>query len=249
MRDRIIVGNWKMNKDFEETEKMLTELKSYSEPSSVKIMIAPSFTQLYQSVQSLKSTNFYVAAQNIGIAESGAYTGEISPKMLKGIGVNTVIIGHSERRNIFQENDNFLTKKIKIAIESDVKVIFCLGEKLEDRISNNHFEIVAQQLKKTIFNLSNKSMTKIILAYEPVWAIGTGETATAAQAQEMHFYIRKLISSNFNSKIADNVSILYGGSVKPENAKEIFNESDVDGGLIGGASLNAEDFMKIVNSF
>ena len=249
MRDRIIVGNWKMNKDFEETEKMLTQLKSYSEPSSVKIMIAPSFTQLYQSVQSLKSTNFYVAAQNIGIAESGAYTGEVSPKMLKGIGVNTVIIGHSERRNIFQENDNFLTKKIKIAIESDVKVIFCLGEKLEDRISNNHFEIVAQQLKKTIFNLSNKSMTKIILAYEPVWAIGTGETATAAQAQEMHFYIRKLISSNFNSKIADNVSILYGGSVKPENAKEIFSESDVDGGLIGGASLNAEDFMKIVNSF
>ena len=170
--------------------------------------------------------------------------------MLKGIGVNTVIIGHSERRNIFQENDNFLTKKIKIAIESDIEVIFCLGEKLEDRISNNHFEIVAQQLKKTIFNLSNKSiMTKIILAYEPVWAIGTGETATSAQAQEMHFYIRKLISSNFNSKIADNVSILYGGSVKPENAKEIFSESDVDGGLIGGASLNAEDFMRIANSF
>ena len=249
MRDRIVVGNWKMNKDFEETEKMLTQLKSYSKPSGAKIMIAPSFTQLYQSVQSLKSTNIYVAAQNIGIAESGAYTGEVSPKMLKGVGVNTVIIGHSERRNIFQENDNFLTKKIKIALESDIMVIFCLGEKLEDRISNNHFEIVSHQLKKTIFNLSYKSMTNIILAYEPVWAIGTGETATAAQAQEMHFYIRNLISSHFNSKIADNISILYGGSVKPENAKEIFSESDVDGGLIGGASLNAEDFMKIANSF
>ena len=249
MRERIVVGNWKMNKDFEETEKMLTQLKSYSESPSVKIMIAPSFTQLYQSVQSLKSTNIYVAAQNVGIAESGAYTGEVSPKMLKGIGVNTVIIGHSERRNIFRENDNFLTKKIKIAVESDIEVIFCLGEKLEDRISNNHFEIVAQQLKKTIFNLSNKSMMNIKLAYEPVWAIGTGETATAAQAQEMHFYIRKLISSHFNSKIANNVSILYGGSVKPENAKEIFSELDVDGGLIGGASLNAEDFMKIANSF
>jgi len=249
MRDRIVVGNWKMNKDFEETEKMLTQLKSFSEPSSVKIMIAPSFTQLYQSVQSLKSTNFYVAAQNIGIAESGAYTGEVSPKMLKGIGVNTVIIGHSERRNIFQENDNFLIKKIKIAVKSNIKIIFCLGEKLEDRISNNHFDIVAQQLKKTIFNLSNKSMMNVILAYEPVWAIGTGETATASQAQEMHLYIRKLISSHFNSKIANNVSILYGGSVKPGNAKEIFSELDVDGGLIGGASLNAEDFMKIANSF
>ena len=249
MRDRIVVGNWKMNKDFEETEKMLAQLKSYSESPSVKIMIAPSFTQLYQSVQSLKSTNIYVAAQNIGIAESGAYTGEVSPKMLKGIGVNTVIIGHSERRNIFRENDNFLTKKIKIAVESDIEVIFCLGEKLDDRRSNNHFEIVAQQLKKTIFNLSNKSMMNIILAYEPVWAIGTGENATAGQAQEMHFYIRNLISTHFNSKIADKVPILYGGSVKPENAKEIFTEPDVDGGLIGGASLKAEDFMKIANSF
>ncbi len=249
MRDRIVAGNWKMNNDFNETEKLLDQLKLYPEPADVKIMIAPSFTQLYQSVQLLKSTNISVVAQNMGAAHSGAYTGEVSPKMLKGIGVNTVIIGHSERRDIFKEDDMFLTKKIKIAIESDVEVIFCLGEKLEDRISNNHFEIVAQQLKKTIFNLSNKSMTKIILAYEPVWAIGTGETATAAQAQEMHFYIRKLISSNFNSKIADNVSILYGGSVKPENAKEIFSESDVDGGLIGGASLNAEDFMRIANSF
>ena len=198
-----------------------------------------------------------VSASEVGFSQENALgmgglnirTGEVSPKMLKGIGVNTVIIGHSERRNIFQENDNFLTKKIKIAIESDIEVIFCLGEKLEDRISNNHFEIVAQQLKKTIFNLSNKSMMNIKLAYEPVWAIGTGETATAAQAQEMHFYIRKLISSHFNSKIANNVSILYGGSVKPENAKEIFSELDVDGGLIGGASLNAEDFMKIANSF
>ena len=249
MRDKIVAGNWKMNKDFKETEKMLAHLKSYSEPPDIKIMIAPSFTQLYQSVQSLKSTNISVVAQNIGIAQSGAYTGEVSPKMLQGIGVNTVIIGHSERRIIFQEDNAFLTKKIKIAIESDIRVIFCLGEKLEDRISNNHFEIVAEQLKRTLFNFSKESMTNIILAYEPIWAIGTGETATAAQAQEMHFYIRNLVSSRFNSKLANNVSILYGGSVKPDNAKEIFSESDVDGGLIGGASLNAEDFMKIANSF
>ena len=249
MRNKIVAGNWKMNKDFSETEKMLTLLKSYSLPPNVEIMIAPSFTQLYQSVQSLKSTNISVVAQNIGIAQSGAYTGEVSPKMLKGIGVNTVIIGHSERRNFFQEDDDFLTKKIKIAIESGIKVIFCLGEKLEDRISNNHFEIVADQLNNTLFNLSNNNMVNVILAYEPVWAIGTGETATAAQAQEMHFYIRNLISTHFNSKIADNVPILYGGSVKPVNAKEIFREPDVDGGLIGGASLIAEDFMKIANSF
>ena len=249
MRDRIVAGNWKMNNDFNETEKLLDQLKSYSEPPDVKIMIAPSFTQLYQSVQLLKSTNISVVAQNVGVAPSGAYTGEVSPKMLKGIGVNTVIIGHSERREIFKEDDNFLTKKIKIAIESDLKVIFCFGEKLEDRVLKNHFEIVANQLKVALLNLSDKNMMKIILAYEPVWAIGTGETASAAQAQEMHYYIRNIISSHFDSKVADNIPILYGGSVKPNNAKEIFSEPDVDGGLIGGASLNAEDFINIANSF
>ena len=249
MRDRIVAGNWKMNNDFNETEKLLDQLKLYPEPADVKIMIAPSFTQLYQSVQLLKSTNISVVAQNMGAAHSGAYTGEVSPKMLKGIGVNTVIIGHSERRDIFKEDDMFLTKKIKVAIESDLKVIFCFGEKLEDRESKNHFEIVANQLKVALLNLSDKNIMKIILAYEPVWAIGTGETASAAQAQEMHSYIRNLISSHFDSKVADKVPILYGGSVKPSNAKEIFSESDVDGGLIGGASLNAEDFMNIANSF
>lgn len=249
MRDRIVAGNWKMNNDFNETEKLLDQLKLYPEPADVKIMIAPSFTQLYQSVQLLKSTNISVVAQNMGAAHSGAYTGEVSPKMLKGIGVNTVIIGHSERRDIFKEDDMFLTKKIKVAIESDLKVIFCFGEKLEDRELKNHFEIVANQLKVALLNLSDKNIMKIILAYEPVWAIGTGETASAAQAQEMHSYIRNLISSHFDSKVADKVPILYGGSVKPSNAKEIFSESDVDGGLIGGASLNAEDFMNIANSF
>jgi len=249
MRDRIVAGNWKMNNDFNETEKLLDQLKLYPEPPDVKIMIAPSFTQLYQSVQLLKSTNISVVAQNMGTASSGPYTGEVSPKMLKGIGVNTVIIGHSERRDIFKEDDMFLTKKIKIAIESDLKVIFCFGEKLEDRELKNHFEIVANQLKVALLNLSDKNIMKIILAYEPVWAIGTGETASAAQAQEMHSYIRNLISSHFDSKVADKVPILYGGSVKPSNAKEIFSESDVDGGLIGGASLNAEDFMNIANSF
>jgi len=249
MRDKIVAGNWKMNNDFKETNEILQQLKSYAEPPNVEIMVAPSFTQLHQSVQLLKSTNISVVSQNISVAQSGAYTGEVSPKMLKGIGVNIAIIGHSERRNIFQEDDDFLIKKIKNAIESDIKVIFCFGENLEDRRLKNHFKIVREQLKKTLFNLSNKDMMNIILAYEPVWAIGTGETATAAQAQEMHFYIRNLLSSHFNSKIADNVSILYGGSVKPNNAKEIFGEPDVDGGLIGGASLNAKDFMNIANSF
>ena len=169
--------------------------------------------------------------------------------MLKSIGVNSVIIGHSERRSLYHESDEILNNKVKSAIESDMEIIFCFGEELDDRKSGQQFEIINKQLSSTLFNMSELDWKKIILAYEPVWAIGTGETASPSQAQEMHAYIRKIISNRYNDNLANNVSILYGGSVKPSNVKEIFKGSDVNGGLIGGASLNADDFMAIVNAF
>ena len=197
----------------------------------------------------LKGTQISVAAQNMNAASSGAFTGEVSAAMLKSIGVNSVIIGHSERRSLYHESDEILNNKVKSAIESDMEIIFCFGEELDDRKSGQQFEIINKQLSSTLFNMSELDWKKIVLAYEPVWAIGTGETASPSQAQEMHAYIRKIISNRYNDNLANNVSILYGGSVKPSNVKEIFKGSDVNGGLIGGASLNADDFMAIVNSF
>ena len=182
-------------------------------------------------------------------APSGAYTGEVSAGMLKGIGVQIVILGHSERRALFHETDAHLAEKVKTALAAGMEVIFCFGEELEDRKASAHFDVVEKQLKNTLFDLEASAWKKIILAYEPVWAIGTGETASPQQAQEMHAHIRNLILNHYNSSVADEVSILYGGRVKPNNAKEIFSGADVDGGLIGGASLDAEDFMAIVNAF
>ncbi|MBT8295485.1 MAG: triose-phosphate isomerase, partial [Gramella sp.] len=203
----------------------------------------------YPTFQALKGTPVIVAAQNMHGEENGAYTGEISAAMLKSVGVNTVIIGHSERRAYFNETGEILSKKVKTAIENDMKVIFCFGEELEDRKNEKHFDLVEKQLKEGLFDLPQSSWNSIILAYEPVWAIGTGETASPEQAQEMHKHIRTLLNKNVGKEVAENTSILYGGSVKPANAKEIFAKEDVDGGLIGGASLNAVDFIAIVNSF
>ena len=249
MKNKIVAGNWKMNNDKIQTKSLLNKLNSYNIPDDVRIIVAPSYTQLDQSIQILKGTKIGVAAQNMNAASSGAFTGEVSAEMLKGIGVNSVIIGHSERRSLFHESDEILNKKVKSAIESNMEIIFCFGEELDDRNSGIHFEIIKKQLSNTLFNLSESDWKKIILAYEPVWAIGTGETASPSQAQEMHAHIRKLISNKYNENLANNVSILYGGSVKPNNVKEIFKGPDVDGGLIGGASLNADDFMAIVNAF
>ena len=249
MKNKIVAGNWKMNNDKAQTKSLLNKLISYNIPDYVRVIVAPSYTQLDQSVQILKGTKISVAAQNMNAASSGAFTGEVSAEMLKGIGVNSVIIGHSERRSLFHESDEILNKKVKSAIESNMEIIFCFGEELDDRNSGLHFEIIKKQLSNTLFNLSESDWKKIILAYEPVWAIGTGETASPSQAQEMHAHIRKLISNRYDEKLANNVSILYGGSVKPNNVKEIFKGPDVDGGLIGGASLNVQDFMTIVNAF
>ena len=238
-----------MNNDKEQTKSLLNKLNSYKIPDDVRVIVAPSYTHLDQSIQMLKGTQISVAAQNMNAASSGAFTGEVSAAMLKSIGVNSVIIGHSERRSLYHESDEILNNKVKSAIESDMEIIFCFGEELDDRKSGQQFEIINKQLSSTLFNMSELDWKKIVLAYEPVWAIGTGETASPSQAQEMHAYIRKIISNRYNDNLANNVSILYGGSVKPSNVKEIFKGSDVNGGLIGGASLNADDFMAIVNAF
>jgi len=249
MRKNIVAGNWKMNNDLVATQTLISELKEQSITTDVEVMIAPVFTNLLSAFESLKESTIEVVAQNMHFAESGAYTGEVSAKMLKSIGVQTVILGHSERREYFNEDDALLKQKVAAALANEMCIIFCFGEKLEDRSSENHFKVVENQIKNALFHLSETDWSSIILAYEPVWAIGTGETASPEQAQEMHSFIRNLVSDNYNSTISQNVSILYGGSVKPNNANEIFGKPDVDGGLIGGAALNAESFMAIVNSF
>ena len=250
MRKKIVAGNWKMNNDLAETQELLSHLKMQlvKEPEA-EVMVAPAFTNLYSAFESLKDTQVQVVAQNMHQAENGAYTGEVSAKMLKSIGVDTVILGHSERRAHFGETNEILAEKVNAALKSGMKIIFCFGEELADRKNDKHFDLVAKQLEESLYQISDSDWENVVLAYEPVWAIGTGETASPEQAQEMHAFIRKNISDKFNDEIAQNVSILYGGSVKPANAKEIFAKEDVDGGLIGGASLKAVDFVEIINAF
>ncbi len=248
MRSKIVAGNWKMNKNLAETEALLTELAAKLPDTTAEVMVAPTFVNLATAVNSLESSTINAIAQNMHFAESGAYTGEISADMLQSIGVDTVILGHSERRAYFGETDEILEKKVKTAITKNLRIVFCFGEELADRKSGNHFKVVESQIKNALFSLDKSAWGSIVLAYEPVWAIGTGETASAEQAQEMHAFIRKTITEAYNAEIANNVSILYGGSVKPANAKEIFSKPDVDGGLIGGAALVADDFVAIIKA-
>ncbi|MEM9078048.1 MAG: triose-phosphate isomerase [Bacteroidota bacterium] len=248
MRTQIVAGNWKMNKTMSETEGLLSELSAKVPDTHAQVIVAPTFVNLVTAKNALESSTIQVAAQNMHFAESGAFTGEISADMLLDIGLDTVILGHSERRALFGEDDALLAKKVDTAIAKDITAIFCFGEELDDRKSGNHFSVVENQLKEALFHLEEKAWGKIVLAYEPVWAIGTGETASPEQAQEMHAFIRKTISEAYNPSIADNVSILYGGSVKPGNAADIFSKPDVDGGLIGGASLKADDFISIIKA-
>lgn len=250
MRDKIVAGNWKMNNDLSQTEELLKGIKKqWEEKPGVRVIVAPAFTNLYHAFDSLREIPVEVAAQNMNEHDSGAYTGEISAAMLTSVGVKTVILGHSERRSIFKETDEVLAKKVDSALKNEMEVIFCCGEELEDRKGENHFVVVKEQLEKGLFHIAPDAWKNIVIAYEPVWAIGTGETASPEQAQEMHAFIRKTISQKFGEDISTEVSILYGGSVKPANAEEIFTKEDVDGGLIGGASLKAEDFLAIVRAF
>ncbi|MDO5981550.1 triose-phosphate isomerase [Flavivirga spongiicola] len=249
MRKNIVAGNWKMNNDLTQTETLLDDLKTKTKTSNAEVMVAPTFTNLYQANKALESSGIEVVAQNMHFAEKGAYTGEISASMLKSIDVETVILGHSERREYFNETDEMLAKKVDAALANNLRVIFCFGEVLDDRKSGNHENVVGSQIKNALFHLEASAFENIVLAYEPVWAIGTGETASPEQAQDMHAFIRKTLNDKYGNEVADAVSILYGGSVKPGNAQEIFSKPDVDGGLIGGAALNADDFFAIVNAF
>ena len=248
MRKKIVAGNWKMNNGLSETIELINNLKQNLSDSDVKVMIAPSYPFLKTAVDQVGDGSIEVISQNINDNKSGAYTGEVSIDMLNSIGVNTTLIGHSERRAYYNEDDALLLKKINLALENNMDIIFCFGEELKDRKSNSYFDIVKAQLENTVMKLEPNSWKNIVLAYEPVWAIGTGETASAEQAQEIHKFVRNCISEHFSSEIADNVPILYGGSVKPSNAVEIFNKKDVDGGLIGGAALNAHDFVEIIKA-
>lgn len=248
MRSKIVAGNWKMNKNALETATLLTEISGKLPDTHAEVMVAPAFVNLAEAVKHLKGSKVVAIAQNMHFAESGAFTGEISADMLLSIGIDTAIIGHSERRAYFHETDEILAKKVKAALAKKMRVMFCFGEELNERKSGQHFEVVKRQLKNALFALDAGAWKHIILAYEPVWAIGTGETASPEQAQEMHAFIRKTIEEAYSMAIADKVSILYGGSVKPGNAAEIFSKPDVDGGLIGGASLVADDFLAIVKA-
>ena len=248
MRHKIIAGNWKMNNDREETKSLIDSLKSISYPKEIRVMVSPSYVHLSDAVRMLKDHKLEVLAQNMHFLNNGAYTGEVSVKMLKSIGVNKVILGHSERRTFYNETEDSLKEKIKIAVENDFEIIFCFGEQLSDRKNGKHFDVIENQLRNPLFHLGSSSWKKIILAYEPVWAIGTGETATPDQVQETHSFIRGLIKENYSSDLANSISILYGGSVKSKNSKEIFSKDDVDGGLIGGASLDFKEFVQIIKS-
>ncbi|MCH7524602.1 MAG: triose-phosphate isomerase [Bacteroidetes bacterium] len=249
MRKNIVAGNWKMNNDLAQTQALISDLKKQTQTSNAEVMIAPTFTNLYSACEALREANIEVIAQNMHFAKNGAYTGEISAGMLKSIGIETVILGHSERRAQFGETDALLAEKVNAALENNMRIIFCFGEELNDRKTDNHFNVVEGQIKNGLFHLPENAWNSIVLAYEPVWAIGTGETASPDQAQEMHKFIRETLENKYGVDVANSVSILYGGSVKPNNAKEIFSKPDVDGGLIGGAALNTEDFYAIVNAF
>ena len=251
MRTKIVAGNWKLNNDKKGSKNLIKELKKAIKENPLqdtRVIVAPTFVNLSASVKAAKKSKIEVVAQNMHQAANGAFTGEVSADMLKAVGVETVILGHSERRTYFNETDGALAEKVNTVLEKGMEAIFCFGELLEDRKSGNHFSVVESQLKNALFHLEGKDWAHIILAYEPVWAIGTGETASAAQAQEMHAFIRSIIEKQYNTSIADAVSILYGGSVKPANAAEIFSKPDVDGGLIGGAALNVADFVGIINA-
>jgi len=251
MRSKIVAGNWKMNNDNKQTKALVKGIRKSIKKlplNNTRVIVAPSFVNLSTAIKRAKKSNLEVVAQNMHQSKNGAFTGAISAEMLKGIGVSTVILGHSERRALFGETDAVLTEKVNAALENEFEIIFCFGEQLADRKSGNHFDVVKSQLEKGLFHLDAISWNTIVLAYEPVWAIGTGETASPEQAQEMHAFIRKLLQEKYSTEVADATSIVYGGSVKPSNAEEIFSKKDVDGGLIGGASLKIEDFTAIIKA-
>lgn len=251
MRKKIVAGNWKMNKLYVEGLQLVADImvKLSSLPEGHLVILCPPFIHLSELAKMLKNeSHVKLGAQNCHYYENGAFTGEVSAPMLSSLGVEYVITGHSERRQLFYETNEIITKKVQAILANGLKVIFCCGESLEEREQGNHINFVRQQIEDSLFNLSSKELNSVVIAYEPIWAIGTGENASPEQAQEMHHVIRSLMSDKFGAEIADNKTILYGGSVNAENATTLFSQPDVDGGLVGGASLKANEFVKIVQS-
>jgi len=252
MRKKIVAGNWKCNTNLQEgieLAKAVNKITAGKDIKDVVIILGPPFTHLAGVIESVDTDRIGVSAQNCAAEPKGAFTGEISAEMVKSTGAEYVILGHSERRRYYGETSEILNKKLALALENELTPIYCCGEPLNIREANEHKDYVKNQLEETIFRLSAEDFKKIIIAYEPIWAIGTGKTATAEQAQEIHGFIRSAIAEKFGREIADETSILYGGSCKPTNAKELFANEDVDGGLIGGASLKPEDFLGIIKGF
>ena len=251
MRKKIVAGNWKMNKNLQEGLALAQELDASLKGKQVncEVVIGTPFIHLASVVKAIDTEKIGVAAQNCADKASGAYTGEVSAEMVASTGAKYVILGHSERRAYYHETAGMLKEKVLLALENKLTPIFCIGEVLEEREANRHFDVVKSQITSSLFDLSKEDFSKIVLAYEPVWAIGTGKTATAAQAQEMHAFIRKTLVEKYGEEVAENTSILYGGSCNASNAKELFSNPDVDGGLIGGASLGVDKFMPIIEAF
>ena len=251
MRKKIVAGNWKMNTTVPEGVELAKAVVAASGdvPADVKLIIATPFTHLYPIAEVVKGTRVGLSAENCADKEKGAYTGEISAAMLASVGCQYTILGHSERRQYYGETDEKLIEKTRLALANGLDVILCVGENLEEREAGRHFEVCEAQIKNVLYNFTEEDMKHIIVAYEPVWAIGTGKTTTAEQAEEIHAFIRKTIAAKFGAQVAEDTTILYGGSCKPSNAPELFAQKDIDGGLIGGAALKAADFIGIAVSF
>lgn len=251
MRKKIVAGNWKMNNDYQEGMTLFSEVVNMVKAevdTTTEVIVACPYIHLHSFGQ-MANGRIHLAAQNCHQEEKGAYTGEVSVKMIESVGADYVILGHSERRQYFGENNPLLARKVVVALKQGLTPIFCIGETKEERESNRHFEIVKEQLREGLFHLVKSEFNRVVIAYEPVWAIGTGLTATPEQAQEMHAFIRNEIAAVYNQDAAEETSLLYGGSCNPKNAPELFAQPDIDGGLIGGASLKARDFTEIAKVF
>lgn len=250
MRKPIIGGNWKMNLGTpSETEKMLKKFRSsVKKIDKVDIVIAPPFTSIITAVELVKKSNIKIGAQNMYFEEKGAYTGEISPVFLKELGVEYIILGHSERRDIFKESDELINKKLKKALSMNFNPIVCIGEHLKEREEGKTKEVIHKQIQDTFKGLTKNELVKTVIAYEPIWAIGTGKTATPEQAEEIHLFIREILSLKYDDDTANAIRIQYGGSIKPNNAKELFEKENIDGGLVGGASLQADSLLEIIKA-
>ncbi|WP_339609491.1 triose-phosphate isomerase [uncultured Planktosalinus sp.] len=247
-RRKIIAANWKMYKDLAEANDFITFLLEKLPDTNAEIAIAPSYIALWHAFEATRNYPVEIIAQNLHYAEQGAFTGEVSATQLKSVGIQRVILGHSERREYFGESDALLKKKVQTALKNDLNIIFCVGEQLKDRKAGTQVEVVKSQLQNTLFHLNKNDWQHLVIAYEPVWAIGTGETASPQQAQEMHQHIRETITGTYGSDTAEKLSVIYGGSVKPENASALFVQPDIDGALVGGASLEVDSFVEIIKS-